>query len=236
MLLYKLFIGAGPIVQFWIPTFRILAKSLNTMQHWKAVFGSSTAEQVKDLCWATRHSSHTEKVWAIYEIIETSHILLKRVCRQWDKIFIAGERSYGSRVGSFFPCICMASKTLDNDTQHKPLVKNVPFFASHEILAPLRIKGMRVCLHGCYQLSYVFQQEDKWRGQWNRLPLQAWRAIHKIWAKWSVCDTEEVFEIDIILVQAELPDMVPWDKLLEETSWDPVLTEMKNAEENVLPL
>lgn len=102
MLLYKLFIGAGPIVQFWIPTFRILAKSLNTMQHWKAVFGSSTAEQVKDLCWATRHSSHIEKVWAICEIIETSHILLKRVCSQWDKIFIAGERSYGSRVGSFF--------------------------------------------------------------------------------------------------------------------------------------
>ena len=70
----------------------------------------------------------------------------------------------------------------------------------------------------------------------ERLPLQAWRAIHKNWAKWSVCDTEEVFEIDIILVQAELPDMVPWDKLLEEISWDPVLTEMKNAEENVLPL
>ena len=231
MLLYKLFIGAGPIVQFWIPTFRILAKSLNTMLHWKG------AEQVKDLCWATRHSNHIEKVWAICEIIDNSHILLKRVCRQiWDKIFISGERSYGSRVGSFFPCICMASKTLDNDTQHKPLVKNVPFFASHEILAPLRIKGMRVCLHGCYQLSYVFQQEDKWRGQWNRLPLQAWRAIHKNCAKWSVCDTEEVFEIDIILVQAELPDMVPWDKLLEEISWDPVLTEPKNAEENVLPL
>lgn len=49
------------------------------------------------------------------------------------------------------------------------------------------------------------------------------------WAEWSVCCTEEKVEKDVMVEQVELPNMVPWDELLEETSLDPVLTELKNA-------
>ena len=47
--------------------------------------------------------------------------------------------------------------------------------------------------------------------------------------EWSARDTEEVFEKDIMVVQALLPDLVPWDELLEETIWDP--TGANRAEE-----
>lgn len=39
-----------------------------------------------------------------------------------------------------------------------------------------------------------------------------------------------MFEKEVrVVVHALLPDAVLWDELLKETSWDPELTELKNA-------
>ena len=49
--------------------------------------------------------------------------------------------------------------------------------------------------------------------------------------KWTVSEHKELFEKDIrAVVQAALQDAVSWDKLLEETSQDPELKELKECD------
>ena len=122
--------------------------------------------------------------------------------------------------------------TFEVDTDHKPLL---PLFASHKVTAPLRIERMRVRLQGFdYKLNYVTGKKAKAETNEadcnSRHPEQLTmldpRAVHQ--TEFTVREDEELFEKDIrAVVQAALPDAVSWDELLEETSQDPELKELK---------
>ena len=122
--------------------------------------------------------------------------------------------------------------TFEVDTDHKPLL---PLFASHKVTAPLRIERMRVRLQGFdYKLNYVTGKKAKAETNEadcnSRHPEQLTmldpRAVHQ--TEFTVREDEELFEKDIrAVVQAALPDAVSWDELLEETSQNPELEELK---------
>ena len=58
--------------------------------------------------------------------------------------------------------------------------------------------------------------------------MQDSKAVHQ--TMFTVREGEELFEKDIrAVVQAALPDAVSWDELLEETTHDPELKELKSA-------
>lgn len=124
--------------------------------------------------------------------------------------------------------------TFEVDTDHKQLL---PLFASHKVTVPLRIERMRVRLQGFdYKLNYVPGKKAKAEtneADYNSMHQELLttpdpRAVHQ--AKFTVSENEDMFKKDIgAVVQAALPDAVSWDELLEETSQDPELKDLKCA-------
>ena len=96
---------------------------------------------------------------------------------------------------------------------------------------------MRVRLQGFdYKLNYVSgkkakaetNEADYHSGHPEPLTMQDSRTVHQ--TEFTVREDEELFEKDIrTVVQVALPDAVSWDELLEETSQDPELKELKSA-------
>ncbi|PFX21298.1 Retrovirus-related Pol polyprotein [Stylophora pistillata] len=124
--------------------------------------------------------------------------------------------------------------TFEVDTHHKPLL---PLFAGHKVTAPLRIERMRVRLQGFdYKLNYVPGKKAKAEtneADYNSRhpkPLTTPDPREVRQTKLTVRENEDVFEKDIrTVVQAALPDALSWDELLEETSQDPELKDLKSA-------